>query len=261
MGPGDSNVSGDGLTSSTNTMFVFDGKGPSLWEEWLESVRMYLDTPGSGIKHKLFEWEEGTDVVDDEELSVDSAEKISDEYYWYRTQSVSEVRRKMMTSIKSVQNYMLKDRTDLYKLMFKYTADDTRNEVRTLGKEQIHQVRSLFQRYYGKKADARRIRLELLISRGFSNEEEIALDDDGDLVKHFQGFETIHRELLRLIPKSNRASYSYAKPVEKSKCLAIGLPQKYLTQLQVIKMITANKGTSGESSDTKTAIVRAPAVV
>ncbi len=79
MGPDDSKVSGDGLTSSTNGLFVFDGSDPSLWEEWLESVRMYLDTPGSGIKHKLFEWDEGKDVVDDEELDVDRAEKISDE--------------------------------------------------------------------------------------------------------------------------------------------------------------------------------------
>ena len=76
------------------------------------------------------------------------------------------------------------------------------------------------------------------------------MKEGDDLVLHIQGFEHILQELLDMIPEDQLSNYLYNKPLEQSKCLAKGLPQGFLKQLQVIKIVnTIGNGKSTSLSD------------
>jgi len=77
------------------------------------------------------------------------------------------------------------------------------------------------------------------VDDGFSNEQGRKMEDGDDLVEHIQGFENLLRELRELAPAEEMDSSKYSNPVDVSRCLAKGLPFKYISQLQVIKFITA----------------------
>ena len=134
--------------------------------------------------------------------------------------------------------------------MYNRTTAQAQNEVRRLGKENIHKIRAVLTKYYGKKTDGDRLRLEEIVSQGYSNKNRTRMKEGDDLVLHIQGFEHILQELLDMIPEDQLSNYLYNKPLEQSKCLAKGLPQGFLKQLQVIKIVnTIGNGKSTSLSD------------
>jgi len=149
---------------------------------------------------------------------------------------------------------MKKDRTLFYSLMLTVASSRAKNEVRRLGESRIHELWSAFQRYYAKGIAERREELEHLTDEEYSDELENRMEEDKGLVEHIQGFENLLRKLRELVSASELETSKYSNPVEVSRCLAKGLPFKYISQLQVIKFIAArveetrNSGEPGSNS-------------
>jgi len=238
MGP-DVKGSASGTSSSTESN-VFAGEDPKLWEAWKEKIDLKVNKCGEGIMGVLWNWEPGDWVVDsNRNLTDEEAKEVVEEHYWYTVNSMQLPKRKLWEDPKNVVRNMERDRINFYALMMTMTSNRAKNEVRRLGVERAHELRSLFQRYYAKGTAERREELEQLVDDGFSNEQGRKMEDGDDLVEHIQGFENLLRELRELVPAEEIDSSKYSNPVEVSRCLAKGLPFKYISQLQVIKFITA----------------------
>ena len=241
---------------------VFNGEKGDTYSSWLDEVNTELE-PRSGVQFDLWQTKTGDDPRDFErdadatavppivavELTDAVAKQIAHAYYFERMERMSEAIRVKFEKADNMRKVMRKDRLMLFQFLYKNTSGNAREEIRKLKADRVHQIKPIFDKYYGQQEENDRQAIERLLDDGYSNEEGNKFVYGMDMTAHIQGFEFLVNKAKGMVSVENRAEYPYSQPEKMAKMLVEGLPTEFTELITTLRITGAARSHAGDADD------------